>query len=323
MSKKSPFTDIIAEFIAFKRTGGYKYLEESGSLRRFDSFLADQSLREVKIDDETMDIWCRQNMWESRKSLSNRISTIRQFAIYTSNRGYQVAIPDIVKNSKNRLFTPFIFSNEEMHRIFNVIDNLPDSERDNAHIVYPVLFRLLYGCGLRIGEALALKIRDVDLKNGILTIRHAKNDKARIVPMSGSLVKTCGEYSKKWLAGVSDDEYFLRKKYGGSRDKGTVGHLFRTILWRCGIPYYGKGKGPRLHDIRHTFCCHSIKKMSDNGIDLYCSLPVLSAFLGHTSIKSTEQYLRLTAEVYPEIASRMEMFAFDVYPEVLLDGSNH
>ena len=315
MSKKTPFTNIMDEFIAFKMTGGYKYLEESRTLRKFDSFLAEQGLRIIEISKDIMDIWSRQGFRESRKSLSNRVVVIRQFAVYAVNRGYSIAIPDIVKNARNKLFVPYVFSHEEINRVFHVIDNLPGGRRDNSQAVYPVLFRILYGCGLRIGEALALKIQDVDLKDGILTIRHAKNDKTRLVPMSESLLLSCRKYSNECLLGVPRDEYFPRKKYGGSRNVGTVGQTFRTILWRSGIPYYGKGKGPRLHDVRHTFGCHALKQMSDRGIDLYCSLPVLSAYLGHSSIKATEQYLRLTMEIYPEMADRMKMFTGDIYPE--------
>jgi integrase len=323
MSKNSPFTDIITEFIALKTASGYKYLEESRALRKFDSFLTEQGLREMEISREAMDTWCIQGFRESRKSLSNRVAVIRQLAIYIANKGYNAAVPDIVKNAKNELFIPYVFSHEEVHRIFNVVDNLPAGRHSNSHIVYPILFRLLYGCGLRIGEALALKIQDVDLKSGVLTIKHAKNDKMRLVPMSESLQQLCRGYSSECLSGFSHDEYFLRKKYGGSRKRGTVGQAFRTILWRSGIPYCGKGKGPRLHDVRHTFCCHSLKQMSDNGIDLYCSLPVLSTYLGHSSIKSTEKYLRLTMEIYPEIAGRMELSTCDIYPEVLFDDQTN
>lgn len=323
MSNKSPFTEIVDEFIAFKTAGGYKYLEESRTLRKFDAFLAEQGLQAMEICKEIMDAWCTQGFRESRKSLSNRVAAIRQFATYAANRGYPAAIPDVIKNSKNKLFVPYVFSHEEISRIFHEIDNLPGGRRDNSHAVYPVLFRILYGCGLRVGEALALKIKDVDLANGMLTIRHAKNDKMRLVPMSASLLRLCRHYSCECLSGVSHDEYFLRKKHGGSRSARTVGQTFRTILWRSGIPYCGKGKGPRLHDVRHTFCCHALKQMSDNGIDLYCSLPVLSAYLGHSSIKATEQYLRLTMEIYPEMAGRMEMFTGGVYPEVLLNDRNN
>ena len=138
MNKISLFTEVITEFITFKRTGGYKYQVEADILMQFNTFLIEQNVREMNINQEIMDLWCRQKMWESRKTLSNRVSAIRQFAIYASNRGYPVTTPDVVKNSANRLFVPYIFNNEEIHRIFKTIDNLPGGRSNNSHIVYPV-----------------------------------------------------------------------------------------------------------------------------------------------------------------------------------------
>ena len=101
-----------------------------------------------------------------------------------------------------------------MNRIFHVIDTLPIDKNSNSNIVYPVLFRVLYGCGLRIGEALALKIHDVDVVNGILNIKHAKYDKKRLVPMSESLTHVCQKYFDDFLIGIPQDEFFFMKKHG-------------------------------------------------------------------------------------------------------------
>lgn len=251
MESKTPFTDLIGEFIALKRTEGHKYLNEQDTLRLFDSFLSEKELKEAVITKETMDEWSRQKAYESRKTYSNRVSAIRQFSVFLINRGYSVCIPDTVKKAENRLFVPYVFSHDEMKRIFHTIDNLPPGRQENSDVVYPVLFRVLYGCGLRIGEALALKIEDVDLENGILTIKQAKYDKKRLVPMSESLALICREYWNDWLAAIPSDEYFFRKKYGGCRKGTTVRGQFRKILWKSGIPYKGKGEGPRLHDLRY------------------------------------------------------------------------
>jgi integrase/recombinase XerD len=320
---ETPFTDLIAEFITFKRTEGYKYDSESDTLSRFDSFLAEMEPQNTMLTKEIMDVWCRQGLYESRKSFSNRVATIRQFAIYLLNRGYQVPVPDTIKKATNKLFVPYVFSDDEMKRIFWTVDHLPPGRQSNSDVVYPILFRVLYGCGLRISEALSLKIEDVDLVNGILIIRNAKYDKKRLVPMSESLTRICREYSDKWLKNISQDQYFFRKKYGGCRDRETVNKQFRKIMWKSEIPYMGKGKGPRLHDIRHTFCCHSMKQMSDNKIDLYCGLPVLSAYVGHSSIQATERYLRLTLEIYPELEGKMCIVTGGIFPEVFCDAETN
>jgi len=123
--------------------------------------------------------------------------------------------------------------------------------RYNCAEVYPVLFRVLYGCGLRISEALDLRIRDVDLNIGALTVRNGKFNKSRLVAMSPSLIDACTKLMGKIHLGADDDDFFFKNRDGSRRSKLTVGKRFREILWASGIPYRGKGIGPRLHDVRY------------------------------------------------------------------------
>ena len=124
----------------------------------------------------------------------------------------------------------------------------------------PLLFRMLYGCGLRISEALALLKSDVDLKDGVLHIRHGKNDRERIVPMSVSLTEECRKYAQAVHKGTADSIPFFYAKEWTPYSKSAIGKFFRGILWDVGIPYREKQLGPRVHDIRHTLCCHNIQK---------------------------------------------------------------
>lgn len=75
---------------------------------------------------------------------------------------------------------------------------------------------------------------------------------------------------------------------------------FRIILRKCSIPHCAK-KGPRVHDLRHTFAVHSLMRQVRNGADIYCTLPILSVFLGHKKLSDTETYVRLTQEIYPDV----------------------
>lgn len=313
----TPFSVIIEDFLDFKRCENYKYKSEEETLWSFNNFLDKYSLKEPILSQSLISEWCSQRFNESRKSMSNRVAAIRQFMIYLSNRGYDVYIPDTIRNASNKTFIPYIFSNDEIERIFLAVDNLKPGRQSNSDIVYPILFRVLYGCGLRITEALELKIEDVDIEKGILVIKHAKFDKKRIVPMSESLTMVCRKYYEKYLVNIEKTEFFFRSKYGGRRSRNAVSEMFRKILWKSGIPYLGKAKGPRLHCLRHTFCCHSIKHMSEQGIDLYCALPVLSTYVGHSSIQATEKYIRLTKEIYPSIETKISSLTGTIYPEVV------
>jgi len=254
---------------------------------------------------------------ETCKNHANRVSDLKQFAIYLNEKGYEAYIPTVAKASRcASTFVPYIFTHDEISRIFQEVDRLKPSSRYNSAIVYPVLFRVLYGCGLRITEALDLKVVDVDLVNGVLTIKKSKYNKDRLIPMSVSLNSICKRFHKQIHKNSSENDYFFKNKNGSRRSKSTVASRFREILWASKIPYGGKGKGPRLHDIRHVFCCHSLKEISDKKIDLYCALPVLSTYLGHSSTRATEKYLRLTEELYPDIIRRTGNITSYVYPEV-------
>jgi integrase len=89
---------------------------------------------------------------------------------------------------------------------------------------------------------------------------------------------------------------------------------YRELLHRSGIGHGGRGEGPRLHDLRHTFAVHVLLRWYREGADLQARMPVLATYLGHTSIDGTQDYLQMTAELYPEIVSRSDAAFSDVIP---------
>lgn len=91
---------------------------------------------------------------------------------------------------------------------------------------------------------------------------------------------------------------------------------FRELLLQAGIPHAGRGNGPRIHDVRHTFACHTLQEADKHHVDLYAALPVLSTYMGHESIQATSQYLRMTAEIYPNITDAVNALCSYIIPEV-------
>ena len=303
------------EFIMQKQALGYKYLAEAKSLQGFLRFVEGYGISSCQLEKELIDAYGKIRPNETPKSRANRISDVRQFAKYLNVNGIEAHVPPPVKRTLSD-FTPYIFTMDEINRIISETDSIKPHSRYNCADVYPVLFRILYGCGLRVSEALDIRLPDVDLDKGAVIIRGGKNNKSRLVAMSPSLTVFCSDLKQKIHKDSSGADYFFKNRDGSRRDKDTVYDQFRELLWKSDIPYRGKGYGPRLHDLRHSFCCHSLKQMSDAGIDLYCALPVLSAYVGHSSIKSTEKYLRLTEQFFPDIAARIESTYINVYPEV-------
>jgi integrase len=189
----------------------------------------------------------------------------------------------------------------------------------------PTLLRILYSTGLRVGEALILKHRDVDLDRGYLVLRACKNGQERVVPLSGSLVEVCKDYcayKQKQLINTGPDSFFFTALDGSRCWPVTVYEHFRTVLYKAGISHKGRGKGPRLHDLRHTFCVKALVKMSEAGMDLYYSMPVLSTYVGHQSIEATNKYVRLTSEMYPDLLDKVNSAYKYIFPEIGIDDSD-
>ena len=132
--------------------------------------------------------------------------------------------------------------------------------------------------------------------------------------MAESLTEKCRLYVAKVHFCGSFDTFFFSSPYGGHYGESTIYKLFRDILWKAGISH--SGKGPRLHDMRHTFSVHCLKKWVSNKEDLTNLLPYLSAYLGHVDLRGTQHYLRLTADLYPEIIDSVEQNFSSLIPEV-------
>lgn len=214
-------------------------------------------------------------------------------------------------------YVPYIFSEKELAKIFTAADNIPYSSVSPVrHLTLSLLFRVLYGCGLRISEALNLKISDVNLKDGTLSIRQAKLDKDRIVPMAESLIERCKKYLIEAHKAYPQNPYFFPSPYGGRYADKCIYDYFRRFLWSAGISHGGRGHGPRVHDFRHCQAVHCLKKWVKQGEDLTAMLPYLSAYLGHVDLRASQYYLRLTADLYPTIVSAVEANYPNLIPEV-------
>jgi site-specific recombinase XerD len=189
----------------------------------------------------------------------------------------------------------------------------------------PVIIRTLYATGIRIGEAVRLKHRDVDLDAGYFTLHACKNGRDRVVPFSLSLREVCRDYvvyKQSMMMGTKAEDYFFMSPDGSPCLAPTVYNLFRIVLSRAGIAHGGKGKGPRLHDLRHTYCLNALVKMSEAGHDLYYSMPILMTCMGHQSIEATNRYVRLTAEMYPDLLHKVNEAYKYVFPEIGMDIEN-
>jgi integrase len=190
--------------------------------------------------------------------------------------------------------------------MFAAIDKIHiDPRAPRRHLIMPALFRVLYACGLRVGEALRLRVGDVDLDAGVLTIWQGKFRKDRLVPLSPSLLGYLCRYHAE-MGKRAADAVFFPAPHGGVYSLPAAYTAFRWMLRTAKIPHGGRGEGPRVHDLRHTFAVRRLEAWYREGADLATKLPVLATYLGHESLAGTQRYLQLTAELYHDLAKRLE-----------------
>ena len=297
------YGDPLRGFVQYKRALGFDVgWRMIYGLLEMNRYLDSCSSGKVVLTKQMADGYVQQKIHASTKSIHTCECRLRQFGLYLRNQGY----PDIYIYPEKHIrvtsdFVPYIFTKNEISRIITVADGLlPAPNNPHCPIFYQMLLRLLYCTGLRINEALGLKVEDVDFENMLLVVLNSKGNSSRLVPFNESLKEWLGKYHSETYR--EHDTYFFESPRGGKRNDRPVNNFFqKIILPGAGIKRKPDNTGPRIHDLRHTFACHALDKMVRSGMDPYCALPYLSTYLGHKGIESTEKYLRLTEEHFKEI----------------------
>lgn len=320
MSNSRPFQEMVANFIAEKRAVGYNYQKNEKILLRVALLHEQMGYHEPLLTKDLVLTWTKKTSYETETNRQHRISVIRGLAEYMQRLGFEAYLfPYRSTPYCEGAYVPHIYSNSELAAFFTQIDQCisPDTS-PFRQIQFSLVFRLLYGTGMRISEALSLTKGDVDLKTGTVFIKQTKLGKERILPLADSLISRGKAYTTQiqFYPAWGKSIYFFPNTIGNKHNESSLYHHFRTYLWQAGISHGGRGKGPRLHDFRHTFAVHCLRNWVRQGKNLTTALPYLSAYMGHVGSKSTQYYLRLTAEVYPDIVMGLDA-AYDwMLPEV-------
>lgn len=307
----------INDFVTMRHNLGFKSVSMEISLKAFDAFAFHEGLKEIQITKALALKWCKRRSGEASDTFSHRTNFLRQFAIYLCNLGYEAYLPQRPPVKKGS-FVPYIYSSEEIQRIFEAADHLElyDQHARTMLMIVPILIRMLYATGIRIGEALNLNLKDVNLVKNYLIIKESKNGKDRIVPFSDSLAAVCSQYLHYRNKLPQNCDYFFVQLNGCKCNSSSYQFWWNRILKLAGIPHRGKIPGPRIQDLRHSFCVASMHKMASSGKDLYYSLPILSRYVGHSSVASTDQYVRMTSEMYPELLNKLESICSYIFPSI-------
>jgi len=330
MKYLSVFADHISGLIEQKRALGYKYESQPSILKRFDTFCLEQHPNEIELNRTIVLDWATKRPNEKPATLQNRITPVNELAKYMRRLGISsFSLPKGMMPHVLR-YIPHIYSNDELKRIFEQSDRCRYcSQVPNRHMIIPIFFRLLYACGLRLSEARLLKVCDVDLNTGIITITNAKLDKHRQIPVSPELLERLNDYVRNVHMFSVPDLWFFPGYGGKPMTTGNVEKNLYRFLRQAGISRSGRfaptGQpgSPNVHSFRHTFAVHCLRKWVLADKDLRAYLPVLQAYLGHVEFSDTAYYLHLTADLFPNITEKVQSAFGDIIPKVRVSNEDN
>lgn len=303
----SQFSDYFRSFILEKRGLGYKYTAEAASLRLFDQYICESGYMGAEISKALFENWTNRRPYEREKTCENRTNILSQFCKFVVRMGGRAYIPPVAQRLRRDIsYRPYIFTNEELSRFLECAKHMPGSLERKT--VFYMLFSLLICTGLRVGEAMRLRWTDIDWSNNpmMVSVIGAKFDKDRAIPLADSLSQQLKQYREEMSLLFPGCEYLFPSKHNMPYSHNQVYFTFRRILWDAGISYGGRGKGPRIHDFRHTFSVKSLRKMVYNQEDIMAVVPLLSQYLGHKNIYATQHYLQFTADMFPYVTETVE-----------------
>lgn len=262
------------------------------ALLHLERFLAKNQISRNALDEKTINSWLK-SMQMKTGSKMQIVFKCKGFFAYLNLISIPAYMPETMKSEDD--YIPYIFSEAELESIFLCADSLvPKSNYPYMQYEFPMILRLLFGCGMRIGEVLSLQMKDVDLENGIITIRNAKKEKDRLVPLHFNLAPVFTRYCI--AIGVNNKSEALVFPGRDENDRININipnKLLKDILLRIGVPMSTKKfqRGPCIHCFRHTFTVYSFKQTIKSGESMDNSVPYLSVYLGHEDLNATEKYL--------------------------------
>lgn len=296
----------IENYLAMRRSLGYKLRLQAAALTHFVSFLEKEETTYITTDLALR--WAKQSTDVDPATWATRLSYVRSFTRYRSATDPRTEIPPIglLPHSYKRS-TPYFYTDEEIQRLLEAARHLPPSTTLRRW-TYPTLFGLMVVTGLRVSEAIALQCNDVDLNAGLLTIRFTKFKKSRLVPIHLSTCEALKRYAcqrdRIHSRGVASP-FFISEK-GTSLTDCTVRWTFVKLSRQIGIRKPSDSFGPRLHDLRHRFAINTLIDWYRSHVDVEQRLPLLSTYLGHTHVTDTYWYLSAVPELLSLAANRLQ-----------------
>lgn len=307
---KSVFSSILVDYIQLKRANGYKFNSTCCYiLLSFDKFIIDNNYTLVTNYNEIVSNWITKYKDKALSTRTHYLNLVYQFMVYASKiTGMQ--LPDKIILKGDYKFVPYIFSNDEIKALLNYCYQqclTSSNDLKQTKINFYCLLCLYYGCGLRKKEALNLKRKDYNKLTKQITVLNGKNNVSRVIVLSDTIndnLLSLIDFNNY----INEDEYLFKESSMNKFRDHILYKLFKEALQNAKIKTRFDGRTQRIHDLRHTFAVNALRKMKDEGMDEYTSLPYLSTYMGHNSISETEYYLRLTYQDYKYVIEKIEQY---------------
>jgi len=296
----------LEEYLSIRRALGSKLREPAGLLRQFVAFADREGVSFVSRKLAVQ--WATQPANALPSTWSDRLRMVRQFAEYLSASDPRTEIPqkELLPYRYQRK-PPYLYTDKQILNLVKSAKKLDPPGGLRAH-TYATLFGLLAVTGMRISEPISLDREDVDLQQGVLTIRQTKFGKSRLVPLHASTVAKLREYARlrdRLCPNPMSPSFFVSER-GTRLTDFTVRRWFVILSRQIGLRGENDSHGPRLHDLRHGFVIKTLLKWYRGGVDVERRMPVLATYLGHGHVADTYWYLSATPELLHLVTLKLE-----------------
>lgn len=293
-------------FLQQKQFLGYRYRTEEIVLKEIVTFLNGR-----EITKEVTEEYARMNRNRHSNTIARNMGVLREFCKYLKTQGvscYQIPKKIYPQNHKN--YTPYIFSHQEIKTIYQNLEIALKGYRYSYYqkLSYPLVIKILYQTGMRLGEVLSIQRQDYLIEDGCFHLKSTKNEQQRLVFLPDALKQEMNFFLHKFHHQWEEESLIF------SISSSTIEKYFYKVLKLSNIPR--RENSPRVHDLRHTFVVHRIEEYANDGKDINVILPILQKHLGHQSLASLSYYFHVTKDILGEIRTMSEYEFNDLIPEV-------
>ena len=280
----------------YREALGFLRKSYMSSLMNFDYYCAEHYPDADTINKDMALGWLYRELKKTRANINAKATTLRIIGKYLDAIGRDAYIvPEGIVSRKTDP-TPYIFTDSELTALFGAADNLLEHGRDDA-LIAPVLFRLIYTCGLRPNEGRELEYINVNMDTGEILVTKTKYKKERLVVMSDDMIALCRKYIEQRKIFGNGSAFFFPSHDGNVYTQQRVDRLFKRC-WSMANPLISLDELPRVrvYDLRHRFASAVLNRWLDEKRDLYAMLPYLRAYMGHKHLSETAYYIHILPE---------------------------